>query len=273
MSSFSRPYVDIMAWNDGVTGSCKLGVIKFPNGKTVRFVLDCGLFQEREFEELNHKLPFRPENIDFTLITHVHVDHIGRLPFMAKKGYFNSIYASEPTCKLLPVALGDSYKVLSSFAKRKNEKCLYTDDDVSIINSLLQPCKYGKTFSPIDNVKVTFLKNGHLIGAAVILVQICYPGCDNINLLFTGDYNNKNIFFNVPKIPKWVIELPITIVQESTYGYMDSTEVRKCFKKNIKKCMDDQGTALVLVFSLGRAQEILYTLRKMQEEGKLDELK
>ncbi len=120
------------------------------------------------------------------------------------------------------------------------------------------------------NIKVTFFKNGHLIGAAVILVQISYPGCDDINLLFTGDYNNKNIFFNVPKIPKWVTELPITIIQESTYGYMDSSEMHKCFKKNIKSCIDNQGTALVLVFSLGRAQEILYKLKKMQDEEILD---
>ena len=270
MRNFCRPYVDIMAWNDGVTGSCNLVIVKFPDGTTIRFVVDCGLFQEKECEELNKKLPFGAENIDFTLVTHVHVDHIGRLPFMVKKGYNNNIYATEPTCQLFPHAIGDCFKVLSSFSKRKNEKCLYGQSDVDKTLSLLKPCKYKETFSPVENIKVTFFKNGHLIGATVILVQISYPGCDDINLLFTGDYNNKNIFFNVPKLPKWVTELPITIIQESTYGYMDSSEMRKCFKKNIKSCIDNQGTALVLVFSLGRAQEILHKLKKMQDEEILD---
>lgn len=265
----NRPYVDIMSLHEEVTGSLNFAVVKFPDGRTMRFVVDCGLFQEREYDDYNSMLPFNAENIDFCLITHVHVDHIGRLPFMVQRGFCKNIYASETTCKLLPIALGDSFKVLNSVSKRKHVGSLYSEVDVDKTLSLLKPCKYEETIQINDNVKVTFLNNGHLVGASLILVQISYPECEDINLLFTGDYNNKNMFFDVNPIPNWILDLPLTIIQESTYGDMDSSEMHECFEANIKECLDSAGTVVALVFSLGRAQEILYTLKKMQDLKKL----
>lgn len=118
MGKKCRFYVDIMAMHEEVTGSCNLAIVKFPNGETLRFVTDCGLFQERKYDELNNELPFDPEKVDFCLITHTHVDHIGRLPYMVKKGFYRPIYVTETTNKLLPLALNDSFKVLSSVSKR-----------------------------------------------------------------------------------------------------------------------------------------------------------
>ena len=270
MGKNCRFYVDVMAMQNEVTGSCNLIIVKLPSEETVRFVVDCGLFQEREYEEMNSVLPFNAENIDFCLVTHVHVDHIGRLPYMVRNGFFRSIYATETTCKLLPLALNDSFKVLNSVSKRKNVKSLYSDVDVERTLELLKPCKYNETIKVHENIKVTFLNNGHLVGAALILVQISYPGYEDINLLFTGDYNNKNMFFDVNPIPQWILDLPLTVVQESTYGSMDSSEIHRCFKYNIKKCLYNDGTVVALVFSLGRAQEILYELRNMQKSGELD---
>ena len=108
------------------------------------------------------------------------------------------------------------------------------------------------------------------MGATSILVQIGYPGYENINLFFTGDYNNKNMFFDVPPLPEWVLDLPLTLIQESTYGDMNSSEIEKCFKENILKCLEKGGTVVAPVFSLGRSQEILYELKCMQEAGALD---
>ena len=269
MGKKERFYADVMAMHPEVTGSCNLVIAKFPNNETIRFVVDCGLFQEKEYEELNSTLSFNAENVDFCLVTHNHVDHTGRLPFMAKKGFFKQIYATETTCKLLPLALNDSLKVLQDVSKRKNKKCLYNEGDVDRTLSLLKPCKFNETVEICDNVKVTFLNNGHLIGAAIILVQISYPGCDDINLLFTGDYNNKNMFFDVNPIPEWILNLPLTVIQESTYGNMDTTGIHKCFKENILKCISNGGTVVTPVFSLGRSQEILYELKCMQDEGAL----
>ena len=262
-------YADIMAVSPEVTGSCNLVIVKLPNKETIRFVVDCGLFQEREYDKYNYTLPFKTEDIDFCLVTHNHIDHTGRLPFMVKKGFLGSIYATNTTCKLLPLALEDSSRVLKDVSKRKNEPILYGENDVERTLELLKPCHYNETINVNDNVKVTFLTNGHLIGAALILVQIHYPRYDDINILFTGDYNDKNLFFDVHHIPKWILKLPITVIQESTYGNMDSTEIERCFQKNILEYVERNGTIVVPVFSLGRAQEILYQLKCMQDEGNL----
>ena len=270
MGSNYRPYADILAMHEGVTGSCNLVIAKFPNGKETRFAVDCGLFQEQKYDCLNLKLPFNPQEVDFVLVTHNHVDHTGRLPFIVKNGFKQKIYVTNDTCQLLPLSLRDSANVLRDVAKRRNTKCLYSEANVSEALGYIKPCDYNETMQIDENIRVTFFVNGHLIGAALILVQISFPGYEDINLLFTGDYNNKNKFFNVEPLPKWVLDLPLTIVQESTYGYMDSIEIKPCFRKNIRECIQQEGTAISLVYSLGRAQEILYELKCMQEEKELD---
>lgn len=271
MGQKDRFYADIMAMHPEVTGSCILVIVKLPNGETRRFVVDCGLFQEREYEENNEKLYFNPEGIDFGLITHNHVDHIGKWPYIVKKGFWRRIYATQTTCKLMAISLEDSHKVLKDLAKRKHANCLYEEEHVNQTLKLLKPVKYNETTVIIeDGIKATFFTNGHLVGAAIILVQISYPGYEDINLLFTGDYNNKNVFFDVMPLPEWVLNLPLTVIQEATYGDMDATDIEKCFKQNVLECIANSGTVVVPVFSLGRSQEILYEMKCMQEEGLLD---
>ena len=94
MGSKDRLYADIMAVHPEVTGSCNLVIVKQPDNSTVKFVVDCGLFQERQYSKNNESLPFIPANIDFCLVTHNHVDHVGRLPFMVNKGFDESINLS-----------------------------------------------------------------------------------------------------------------------------------------------------------------------------------
>lgn len=269
MGSKERFYLDIMDVHPEVTGSCHLVVVKLPNGETIKFVVDCGLFQENGCEEFNRDLPFNSDEIEFCIVTHNHVDHIGRLPLMVRNGFRGNIYTTHSTSKLLPFALADSFKVLRDVSKRKNRKMLYDELDVFKTEALITACNYNEAIEVNENIKVTLLKNGHLVGAALALVQISYPEFDDINLLFTGDYNNKNMFFAVPDIPKWILKLPLTVIQESTYGYMDSNNMVKTFKYNVQDCIKKGGTVIVPVFSLGRAQEILYEIKCMQDNGEL----
>lgn len=262
-------YADIMAFHPEVTGSLLLVVVKYPDGRTTKFIVDCGLFQERKYSEYNKVLPFEAETLDFVLVTHNHIDHTGRLPLLVKNGFNNNIYLTNQTKPFIRYALKDSFKVLRNTAKRDNEKVLYSEDDVDKTLEKIVGCEYNDTIQINPNVKVTFLSNGHLIGAAMILVQLSCPGCEDINILFTGDYNNKNMFFDVLPVPEWVKKLPLTIVQESTYGTMDSTETKCCYKENVLKAIENKKTVITPVFSLGRAQEILYELKTLQRSGKL----
>ena len=92
MGKKARMYVDIMALHPEVTGSSFLCIVKLPNYETVKFLVDCGLFQEEKYEEYNYTFPFDPENIDFVLVTHNHVDHTGRLPLLFRKEFNKKIY-------------------------------------------------------------------------------------------------------------------------------------------------------------------------------------
>lgn len=262
-------YVDVMSFHKGVTGSCNLLVAKYDDGLTIKGAVDCGLFQEREYSELNKKLPFNANELDFVLVTHNHVDHTGRLPLLIKKGYTKNIYMTYVTENLIPLAMEDSLKVLTNLAKRNNEEPLYSVQDKDIMLSKIIGCKFNREVWVNPYVKATFLSNGHLPGAALILVQVIREGYEDINILFTGDYNSKNMFFNVEPIPDYVKKLPLTIVQESTYGDMDSNQIEKCFEDNILEALFQRKNVIVPVFSLGRAQEIMYILRILQMRKEL----
>ena len=119
MGKKERFYADVMAAHPEVTGSCNIVTVRLPSGEKFHFIVDCGLFQEREHEEYNKNLMFNPLNIDFCLVTHAHVDHIGRFPLMVKKGYRKSIYATEDTRKVMFSALDDSSKVIRETARRR----------------------------------------------------------------------------------------------------------------------------------------------------------
>ena len=269
MGKKERFYADVMAAHPEVTGSCNIVTVRLPSGEKFHFIVDCGLFQEREHEEYNKNLMFNPLNIDFCLVTHAHVDHIGRFPLMVKKGYRKSIYATEDTKKVMFSALDDSAKVIRETARRRNEKPLYVDADVDETMRLVVGCSFGKWVHVRSNVDVAFFNNGHLFGASMILVKISYPGENDINLLFTGDYNNKNVFLDIAPLPNWVYGIPVTIIQEATYGDMNSSEIERCFVDNVVKKTKGGGIIVVPVFSLGRMQEILYLFKILQNRGKI----
>lgn len=271
MGSKERFYVDIQSLSNGVTGSCHLCVVKFPDCSTTRFIVDCGLFQgQTEEQDYNKDFPFMENSVEFALITHNHVDHIGRLPLLTKNGFDGKIYTTIDTATLMPLALYDSSKVLSESAKRNGISPLYNETNVQQVLSHVVGVSYQEKTAITENIHVTFFRNGHLLGAALILIQISYPEQDDINLLFTGDYNNKNCFFDVPSLPSEVLKMPITIMQESTYGDTDSIQVTPCFEENLLSQISKNGTIIIPVFSLGRSQEILYFLKKLQDDGKLD---
>lgn len=213
----NKLYVDLMALHPEVTGSCNFNVAKFDTEGSLRYIVDCGLFQEREHDDLNKSFPFDASLLNFGVITHNHIDHTGRMPLLAKQGFNGKFYMTETTSKLVPLALEDSHKVLRDVAKRKHVQPLYEETDVFKALSMIRGCKYNEPIQVSPSIKITFLQNGHLMGAASVLLQISYEGQD-INWLFAGDYNNKNMFFDVPQIPQYIRDMPLNIVQEATYG-------------------------------------------------------
>lgn len=261
--------VDISVKNRCVTGSCIMITAHRIEGD-IKFLVDCGIYQgEDGYEEKNYaKFDFKPENLEFALITHVHADHSGRLPLLYKRGFYQKAYCTEDTASLLKYALPDDAKVIGINARKNDIKPLYEDKDAEVALKNIVPKPFGETFEPVNDVKVTMFKNAHLIGAATILVQIQSYNNEDINLLFLGDYNRQNMFFEVEELPEWVRELPLHVICESTYGHVDSADVRKpVFVDNISKWINEGKKTLVIpTLSLGRYQEIAYVLKKMQDD-------
>lgn len=278
-------HVAIRTQHDEVTGSCNHVFVQFSNNCTAQFIVDYGCFQEKDHQYLNREVTFiNPEELDFALVTHVHADHIGRLPLLEKGGFEGSIFMSSESQNLLEPALEDNYKIMRSLSKREFRPQVYQESHIVRTIKRVRGVEYNDTITPyLKNVKmgtgnsieVNFFKNGHLVGAALILVQIKDATGESINLLFTGDYKDNNMFFDVEELPKELLELPVHIVTESTYGDTDSSSVVQCFEENIVNFFrgvseKSNKIAVIPVFSLGRAQEILYMLRRFQEEETLD---
>lgn len=264
MAKKSQFSVNMFTLHREVTGSCIFVSVKSPTNKRIKFIVDCGLFQEIKYQELNNQdFPFKPEELNFALVTHAHIDHIGRLPMLLSYGFDKAIYSTYDTKTIMDVALKDSYEIL----QKNSNNLLYTMQDVKDTLTHVKAVEFNKTISIAENVKVTFFVNGHIPGAALILVQISEIGYEDINLLFTGDYNNNNLFFDVPELPEWVTELPLTIITEGTYGDTLSTEIEYSFIKTVYEAVLKSKDIVIPCISLDRMQKELYKIKYMQDNN------
>ena len=266
------PYCQITSLNPEVTGSCHLVTINYPDGRKTNFIVDCGMFQEKEYNELNHKkFPFNEEKIDFALVTHNHADHMGRLPYLVGLGFGGKIYASSETAKLMQISLEDSFRIEKENAQKQKRSPMYDENNLAETMSRIILCEFNEVEYVDRNIKVTFFMNGHLLGAAIILVQVSYPGEKDINLLFTGDYKTQNVFFDVKEMPEWVFELPITIISESTYGCTDTKDVSYHMEKDLETAIRSGKTLLITVFAQERAQQVMLLLKEMQRSNRISD--
>lgn len=130
--------------------------------------------------------------------------------------------------------------------------------------------KYNTPYKVNDHISITLLKNGHILGASLILVTIKYKGKESIYTLFTGDYSPKNSFFNVGSIPKNIRNLPINIVTESTYGTTSRNSINHNFEDLVVKSIRNKETLIITVFAFGRTQEIKNVLKQLQDKKLLN---
>lgn len=270
MGSKEKFYAHVTALNPEVTGSCLPVDVPTINGVKDDFLVDCGIFQEQEYSDLNYTdFPFDCQKIKFVLITHNHADHIGRLPLLFKYGFNGKVYATESTSRLMRISLENSYQIMKEEAKLKKSKLLYEIEDVERVFENVEACKINETVQITPNIRATFFDNGHIIGAAMILVQISKPEEEDINLFFTGDYKSYNMFKKVKPIPDWVLELPMNVIIEATYGDTETSEIVYNFEDDIVEILNNGLSILISILGQGRAQEMLYCLYLLQKRGRI----
>ncbi len=242
-----------------VTGSCHI----FTPSNGNEYMVDFGMFQGLDkIQALNRaKLRFNPRDIKHVFLTHAHLDHCGRLPLLAKKGFTGNVYCTEATRELIEVVLYDSAKI----ARIDDDvDPIYNDTDVSALLSLIKIIEYEKEFS-VDNLKVTYKDTGHLLGSAFI--EITDLGNDE-RIVFSGDLGN------VPPLLLQETKKPsssVFVVMESTYGDKNhpDDDAMWLLQKEINLTEEKRSTLLIPAFSLERTQGILYMIKILKREGRV----
>jgi metallo-beta-lactamase family protein len=252
-----------------VTGSCHIIRI---GGKTI--LLDCGLFQgrRRESAEKNRRIPVPPGEIDTIVLSHAHIDHAGRLPYLVRNGYKNTIWCTPATRDLCAVMLADSAHIQerdAEFLTRRQREAiepLYAIRDATRTIELMSTVSYHRTCEILPGVRVTFVDAGHILGSASVILDATENG-RTTRLVFSGDIGRNGLpIIRDPQIPDGAD----AIIMESTYGDREHESVsgaRAQLATVIRDTAARGGRVLVPSFAVGRTQELVYDLHGLAREG------
>jgi len=225
--------------------------------KQAKILIDCGLFQGgRDARKMNRqKFPYQPSQIEAVLITHSHIDHIGRLPRLVKEGFRGKILATRPTKDFTQAMLFDAEKIGES---------IYSKSDVEKTLELFQGIDYGKKIKLNEEISFCFREAGHILGSAIIEIW-----AEGQKIVFSGDLGNPP----VPLLrPTEFIQEADYVVVESTYGdrLHETKEQRKDLLEDvIEDTVTQGGTLLIPSFALERTQEVLYELNELIENHRI----
>jgi len=247
-----------------------------------KILIDCGMFQGLN-EHLNYDpLGFDPKEIDALIITHGHLDHVGRIPLLYKYGFKGKVFAHPATFDIAKVVLMDSaklqeedYETRFRKAQRRGKehlvrKPLYTRDDVKAIFKKMDKVKidYDKKIKITKDIKAVFKDAGHILGSSFVELEFENLGIKK-HIVFSGDLGNKdNEVLPPPQKPTIADALFI----ESTYGdrnHKSFEESKIEFKKVIIDTLLSGGNVIIPTFAIERAQQVLCLLKEMSEEGSL----
>ncbi|MCB9345008.1 MAG: MBL fold metallo-hydrolase [Lewinellaceae bacterium] len=267
-----------------VTGSCHL--LTLDDG--YKILLDCGLYQggdddgragdDHPLTNFNEKWQFDPQEIDCLILSHAHIDHSGRIPKLVRDGFRGKIYATNATRDLCAIMLLDSARIQEGDAERQNrhkrndepeEEPLYQVEDVQAAMRLFVGYNYEQWFHVHPDVKVLFRDAGHILGSATVTLVINRGG-EKIRFGFTGDIGRPDR--PILDDPSLMPEVDYLIC-ESTYGDRDHEsapeEVEKFIEVIKHTCLEKKGKVIIPAFSIGRTQEIVYMLDKLEHSGQL----
>ena len=268
-----------------VTGSAHL--ITLDNG--YKILLDCGLFQgfAKDTWEKNNHWHFDPTEIDALVLSHAHIDHTGRVPKLVKDGFNGTIYSTHATRSLCAIMLLDSAFIQERdveyynkrLARKKHKKNkhprnpLYTVDDVKPVMDRFVTASYNQWVTITHGVEIMYKDAGHILGSAGVVLKINENGKETL-FGFTGDIGRPDRPILRDPIPLPPVDY---LICESTYGdkeHENTPEQSEHFLRVIKEtCIENKGKLIIPAFSVGRTQEIVYMLDRMETHGMLPKIK
>ncbi len=251
-----------------VTGSCSLLEV----GRT-KILIDCGMFQGRAQEEAMNEqpLPVPPSEVDYVLLTHAHIDHSGRVPWLYVNGFEGEVLATKAAIDLCGLLLPDSGHIQEFEIEWKNRKRkragrkllepLYTHLQAQECMKLFRTVAYDDKIQLTDNITVRYRNSGHMLGSAFIEVWVREDQKET-KLVFTGDIGNRDI--PILKDPEYIQETDY-LIMESTYGdriHQDRKNKAEKFLNIVLETLDRGGNVIIPSFAVGRTQEIIYEINK-----------
>lgn len=250
---------------ESVTGSNFL-----VEGEKGKLLVDCGIEQGRDYVEADTYAPFSydPSTIDALVITHAHLDHVGRCPKLVREGFRGRAYMTAATRDLAELILRDSAHILAMDAERKHLPLLYTDEDVTRFLSLIETLPYHEEREVAPGLSIYLRNTGHILGSASVRIK----SEDGATMAFTGDVGNSPS----PLLPDWE---PIpdagVIFMESVYGdraHPDRENRVGRLLDSLKRAVSRGGAILIPAFSIERTQLMLYELSNFFEAGDLPKM-
>ena len=247
-----------------VTGSCHIVRV---GGKTV--LLDCGLFQghRSDADTKNRTLPCPTAEIDAVVLSHAHLDHSGRLPFLVKEGYSGPIHATKATADLCEIMLADSahiqendYEFLTRHGREVSEP-LYALRDAARVTELMEHRSYDAWFDVCGGVRARFVEAGHILGSASVVLEAT-SGSRVSRLIFSGDIGRAGLA--IIRDPAPPTDAADAVIMESTYGNRDHESVassREHLGRVVRETAARGGRVLIPAFAVGRTQELVYDLQ------------
>ncbi|WP_194791380.1 MBL fold metallo-hydrolase RNA specificity domain-containing protein [Pseudomonas sp. UFMG81] len=239
----------------GVTGSCH----QLHLDDVTSLLIDCGLEQGRDVRPGAQpgELGFDIAGIQALIVTHVHLDHVGRIPALFAAGFRGPILCSEPSAKLLPLVLEDAYRL--DISSEPAQVARYIEFLEQHIVALPFECWHALVDRPGVHCAIRLQRAGHLLGSAYVECEV-KRGDDAVRVVFSGDLGAPSNPLLRPVLPP---ERADVLVLESTYGdrlHADRTDRLQQLETAIDRALADHGTILIPAFSLGRTQELLYEI-------------
>ncbi len=247
-----------------------------------KVLLDCGLYQGRRDEsiERNKNLPVPVRDLDAVCLSHAHIDHSGALPLLYKKGYRGPIYTTAATRDLCTAMLQDAAMIqeadarhIAKMIKRDHAKVrpvepLYNSYDAIGVTKLFRTINYRHREPVADGVWVTFLDAGHVLGSSIVCLDVDDVG-EMKRIVFTGDLGRRHMpILKDPEIP----ENANFLITESTYGDREHEPIERMeddLLDVVKRTIERRGKVIIPSFALERAQEVVYSLKRLKDQGRL----